>query len=120
MKKIFFFWCCYFPILVGCFYSGEAGLGEFAVGFVSFWTGVFILFFQTDIKQYKQFCKHQFIGTALGYICSAGLFLKNSSNDFETQAVLLLFVFVGLVMVALQILIGFLISKCFKRNRKAE
>lgn len=117
MKKVFFYCCCYFPVLMGYAYHKEAGLGQLAVGMASFWAGVFILFFQTDINQYKKFSLHQFIGATIGYVSSALLFLGTNSNDAASQVVMLIFVFVGLVIVAIQILFGFLISKCFKRNR---
>jgi len=117
MKKFFLFWCCYFPVLIGCAFHKEAGLAQLAVGMSSFWAGIFILFFQTDIKMYKQFSLHQFVGAAIGYISSVLLFLGKSSNDVASQVVLFIFVIVGLLIVAIQIFIGYIISKLLKRNR---
>lgn len=117
MKKVFFFCCCYLPILMGCAYHEQAILAQLFVGLLSFWAGVFILFLQTDIMQYKRFSLHQFIGAAIGYVGSALLYLSDRSNDVASQVVMLIVVLVGLAIVAIQVLIGLGISKCFKRNK---
>lgn len=118
-KKIFILICCYITILWGLLFVKELGLSQFAIGFQSLFTGVFVVIFSKNTSDFWFYGINQSIGFIGSFLMTAIIYAGFYSSDFITNIGLFVITAVGIVLYVAQFWIEFALVKLIKKKRNS-